>query len=137
MTPPWLAQKFCKSSINDWKLKTYPRQGLGSPRARAIGSAATGCGGGNIGAANPALCEIFGADGRTRRYRVAPRQLAGRPVQPTVTDPHRGNHQNEHNELRKCKHDRGLSTARKGDEGGHSPNLAHRRRVSIQSTSSA
>src|SRR5271163_5017137 len=137
MTHPCFAQKICKSRINDWKLKINPRRDLGSTRPRAIGSAAAGRRGGNIGAANPARREIFGMKRRSWGRLPAPRQLARRPVQPTVADPHRGDHQNEHNELRKCKHNRGLSAARKRGEGGHNPNLAHIRRVSNQSTSSA
>src|SRR5689334_19787769 len=104
MTHPCFAQKFCRSRIKDWKLTASPRRGLGSPRPRAIGSAATGRRGGNIGAANTARREIFGVEGWTRRYRAPPRQLARRSVQPAVADPYRGNDQNEHNELRKGKH---------------------------------
>ncbi len=168
MTHPCFAQKFCRSRISDWKLKTSPRQALGSPRPRAIGSVAAGRRGGNISAANPTGREIFGVERRTRRRRAAPRQLARRPVQPTVADPHRGNDQNEHDQLRKCKHNRvyrqlgrrfekrqpspasamlGTLSRAAGEgepslkglvgEGDHSPNLAHRRRVSIQSASSA
>src|SRR5438477_241466 len=75
MTHPCLAQKFCKSSIKDWKLKTNPRRGLGSPRPRAIGSAAAGRRGGKIGAANPTPREIFGVERRTRGCRPAPHVL--------------------------------------------------------------
>ena len=137
MTHPCFAQKFCKSRINDWKLKTNPRRSLRSTRPRAIGSAAAGRRGGNIRAANPARRKIFGMERRAWRRLAAPRQLARRPVQPAIADPHRGNHQNEYDELRKCEHDQGLSTARIRDEGGHNPNLAHRSRVSNQSASSA
>jgi hypothetical protein len=144
MAQPCFAQKFCRSSINDWKLKPRPRFCPSSPRLRAIGPPTTwGCDG-DIGATHSARCEIFRMDRRTSGRRAAARQLARRPIQPAIADPHRGDHQNKENKLRKRKHRRDLRGARKPGQGrppnraeAHSPYLAQSSRASIQSARSA
>lgn len=83
-------------------------------------------------------------DSRTSRLCPAARQFACRTIQPSVADPHGGNHQNQQNKLGEDEHWRGLAAARKGGQEtvadnrhAHRPNLAHSNRASIQSVISA
>ena len=133
MTQPCFAQKLCRSRISDWKLM--------SPRPRAIGSAATRRCWRRHRRRKPRMARDLrrgSPDGRAGARRRG--NSRSRTVEPAIADPHRGDDQDQHNKLRKCKHtprftgspEVGSSNAL-GSRNLHSPNLAHRSRVSIQS----